>query len=32
MLYGSFPRITSSENYPWGFAPEQLEPLLEANC
>lgn len=29
VLYGSFPRIISSEDYPWGFAPEQLEPLLE---
>jgi pimeloyl-ACP methyl ester carboxylesterase len=22
--FGSFPRITRSEDYPWGFAPEQL--------
>ena len=29
VLYGSFPRITSSEDYPWGFAPEQVGPLLE---
>ncbi|HVP02130.1 MAG TPA: adenylate/guanylate cyclase domain-containing protein [Solirubrobacteraceae bacterium] len=28
VLYGSFPRITSSEDYPWGFLPEQVEPLL----
>lgn len=28
VLYGSFPRITSGEGYPWGFAPEQIEPLL----
>jgi pimeloyl-ACP methyl ester carboxylesterase len=28
VLYGSFPRITSTEGYPWGFAPEQVEPLL----
>jgi len=27
-LYGSFPRITSGEGYPWGFAPEQVEPML----
>jgi class 3 adenylate cyclase len=29
VLYGSFPRITSGPDYPWGFAPEQVEPLLE---
>jgi len=29
VLYGSFPRITSCEGYPWGFSPEQVEPLLE---
>jgi pimeloyl-ACP methyl ester carboxylesterase len=29
VLYGSFPRITSSEDYRWGFSPEQVEPLLE---
>lgn len=28
VLYGSFPRITSNEDYPWGFAPEQLEPFV----
>lgn len=28
VLYGSFPRITSAPDYPWGFAPEQVEPLL----
>jgi len=28
VLYGSFPRIISAEGYPWGFAPEQVEPLL----
>jgi pimeloyl-ACP methyl ester carboxylesterase len=28
VLYGSFPRISSCEGYPWGFAPDQLEPLL----
>src|ERR1700736_4403418 len=28
VLYGSFPRITSAEGYPWGFAPEQIEPLM----
>ena len=28
VLYGSFPRITSGEGYPWGFAPEQVEPIL----
>ena len=28
VLYGSFPRITSGEGYPWGFAPDQIEPLL----
>jgi len=28
VLYGSFPRITRGEDYPWGFAPEQVEPLL----
>jgi class 3 adenylate cyclase len=28
VLYGSFPRIISGEDYPWGFAPEQLESLL----
>ena len=27
-LYGSFPRIASSEDYPWGFSPGQVEPLL----
>jgi Adenylate and Guanylate cyclase catalytic domain len=27
-LYGSFRRITRSEDYPWGFSPEQVEPLL----
>ena len=27
-LYGSFPRITSSDDYPWGFSTEQVEPLL----
>ncbi len=30
VLYGSFPRITSGEGYPWGFAPEQVEPILTA--
>jgi class 3 adenylate cyclase len=29
VLYGSFPRITRSDDYPWGFAPEQVEPLIE---
>jgi class 3 adenylate cyclase len=29
VLYGSFPRITRSVDYPWGFGPDQLEPLLE---
>jgi pimeloyl-ACP methyl ester carboxylesterase len=28
VLYGGFPRITSGEGYRWGFAPEQIEPLL----
>jgi pimeloyl-ACP methyl ester carboxylesterase len=28
VLYGSFPRITSGKGYPWGFAPEQVEPIL----
>jgi class 3 adenylate cyclase len=28
VLYGSFPRITRSDDYPWGFAPDQVEPLL----
>ena len=28
VLYGSFPRITSGEGYPWGFAPGQVEPLV----
>ena len=28
VLYGSFPRITSGEGYPWGFAPEQVEPIV----
>ena len=28
-LYGSFPRFTSQDDYPWGFAPELLEPMLE---
>jgi pimeloyl-ACP methyl ester carboxylesterase len=30
VLYGSFPRITSGEGYPWGFAPDQVEPILTA--
>jgi pimeloyl-ACP methyl ester carboxylesterase len=29
VLYGSFPRITRGVGYPWGFAPDQVEPLLE---
>jgi class 3 adenylate cyclase len=29
VLYGSFPRITRGVDYPWGFAPDQVEPLLE---
>ncbi len=29
VLYGSFPRILSGGDYPWGFAPEQLEPIIE---
>jgi pimeloyl-ACP methyl ester carboxylesterase len=29
VLYGSFPRITSSDDYPFGFPPDQVEPLLE---
>jgi pimeloyl-ACP methyl ester carboxylesterase len=29
MLYGSFPRITRSVDYPWGFGPDQVEPLLD---
>ena len=28
VLYGSFPRITSSEDYPLGFAPGQIEQVL----
>ena len=28
VLYGSFPRIVSGGDYPWGFDPDQLEPLL----
>jgi pimeloyl-ACP methyl ester carboxylesterase len=29
VLYGSFPRITSSDDYPFGFPPDRVEPLLE---
>ncbi len=29
VLYGSFPRITSSEDYPLGFAPGQIVQVLE---
>src|SRR2546421_12097186 len=29
VLYGSFPRILSTTDYPWGFSPEQVEPILE---
>jgi class 3 adenylate cyclase len=28
VLYGSFPRIAATEGYPWGFDPEQIEPLV----
>ena len=29
VLYGSFPRITSGDDYPWGVAPDRVEPLIE---
>jgi class 3 adenylate cyclase len=29
VLYGSFPRITRSGDYPWGFSPKQVEPIVE---
>jgi class 3 adenylate cyclase len=29
VLYGSFPRIMKADDYPWGFEPEQLEPIIE---
>jgi class 3 adenylate cyclase len=29
VLYGSFPCITKARDYPWGFEPEQVEPLIE---
>jgi class 3 adenylate cyclase len=28
VMYGSFPRITSGDGSPWGFSPEQLEPVI----
>ena len=29
VLYGSFPRITRGDDYPFGVAPDQVEPLIE---
>jgi class 3 adenylate cyclase len=28
VLYGSFPRITRGDGYPWGLSPDQVEPLI----